>query len=402
MQPFRILFLAEDSLRDMYRGTIRQSYQLIGETADFEAGVFLGVNLKADLVILGYGYSLDRALAAAEAILVDLPTAAIVLMGDEIGQEDLVRVMQGGIREFLPNPAPEDLTAAIRRAHLFHERLNHARGGTTDRHLGKVLVVHSPRGGSGKSFFAANLAIALHQLFRQEVALVDLALPFGGQDLLLNLPAAQGRGFADLAAVSSELDFETAFGAMHPHGSGIHFLPAPATPEEAEGINPSDLEPVFQVLKGHYGWVVVDSNSELNELNLKLLEIADRVVVPFFPEMIGLRHIQRALRIWEQLGVNCGKIEFCRWEQKSEVGEISAEKVFKKAVAHHLPYDPVGALDSINQGIPLILLQQNCPLSKAMREMAASLTGAVSPISSKSHRLIQFWHMIRRLTDVSA
>ncbi|MGE5707735.1 MAG: AAA family ATPase [Bacteroidota bacterium] len=399
MQSFRVLFLADDALRDRYRSGIRQSYQLIGETADWEAGVFLAANLKADLVLLGYGYSLEKALETAEKILSQSPTAGVVLLGEAIPPEDLVKVMQSGIREFLPDPSPDELLSAIRRAHLFWERLNSAR--PTERPTGKVLVVHSPKGGAGKSTLAANLAVALHQLFRQEVALVDLDLPYGGQDLLLNLPAS-GKSVADLAAVAGELDFETAFSAMQPHRSGIQLLAAPPAPEEAETVTPAEIEGILGVLKGHYGWVVVDTSSELNELNLRVLELADKVLVPFWPDLVHLRTIQRALRIWEQLGVPCGKIDFCRWEQKSEVEDAAAERIFKKPIGFRLPYDPSGMIDAVNQGEPLILHAQNGAFARGMREMAAALTGAVALVSPKTNRLLLFWQTLRRMKDVSA
>lgn len=399
MHSFRVLLIAEDSVRDVYRSAIRQSYQLIGETSDYDAGIFLAASLKADLIIIGYGYSLDRALGVAENLLDKVPTAAVVLMGEAIDQEELVRVMQAGVREFLPAPDPEELVSSIRRTHIYLERLRQAKGISAERPMGKVLAIHSPKGGSGKSFLAANLAIALHQVFRQDVAVVDLAFPFGGQDLLFNLQGT--KSVADLANISAELDLETVLSTLANHASGVSLLMSPSNPEEAETVTATEIEPMLQSLRSYYGWVVIDTSSELNELNLRVLELADKVVVPFFPDLVHLRHIQRSLKLWEQLRINCGKVSFCRWGQKGDVDEEAAEKVFKKSLAFRLPFDSVAAHDSINQGVPLILQQPNHALSKGFREMAASLTGAVAALP-KNDRFAQLWHMLRRFMDVSA
>ena len=70
----------------------------------------------------------------------------------------LIKVMQVGIREFLPLPlSRKDLEAAVTRVWISQKRHQVVDG----QDKGKVLVVTGHKGGSGTTTVAVNLAVAL-------------------------------------------------------------------------------------------------------------------------------------------------------------------------------------------------------------------------------------------------
>ncbi|MEK7214544.1 MAG: cyclic nucleotide-binding domain-containing protein, partial [Chloroflexota bacterium] len=53
--------------------------------------------------------------------------------------------------------------------------------------LGKSLVVFSPKGGTGKTTIAVNLAVTLRALTNKSVVVVDCSYPFGDVGIMFNL-----------------------------------------------------------------------------------------------------------------------------------------------------------------------------------------------------------------------
>ena len=101
-----------------------------------------------------------------------------------------------------------------------------------------------PKGGSGKTVLATNLAVAAA---RSGVAtlLVDLDLQFG--DSALTLGVTPRATIADLAASAGDIDAEKleAFVATEPR-SGLSVLPAPRRPEEADVVGQAELAAVLE------------------------------------------------------------------------------------------------------------------------------------------------------------
>ncbi len=109
----------------------------------------------------------------------------IVETGIAVGAADVL---------ILPQPA-ETLMFAIRKAAL-------SANGTAS---GKVVTVFSPKGGSGKTVLATNLAAATARS-GVETLLVDLDLQFG--DSALTLSVSPRATIADLAASAGDIDVE--------------------------------------------------------------------------------------------------------------------------------------------------------------------------------------------------
>ena len=64
---------------------------------------------------------------------------------------------------------------------------------------GRVVTVYSPKGGTGTTFFATNLAVSLADGGRRRVCLVDLDLQFG--DIAISTSLTPSRGVVDALAL---------------------------------------------------------------------------------------------------------------------------------------------------------------------------------------------------------
>src|SRR5439155_16963389 len=104
-------------------------------------------------------------------------------------------------------------------------------GGGGGRH-GKIVTVFSPKGGTGKTVTATNLAAALAKFEQRKTLLLDLDLQFGDAAIMLGIEPE--KTIYDLVVAPGELDTEKLAGYTTKHVSGLDVLPAPLRAEDAE------------------------------------------------------------------------------------------------------------------------------------------------------------------------
>ena len=120
----------------------------------------------------------------------------------------------------------ENVVFALRKAGHAGRRLQ-AEGGGTARH-GRIITVFSPKGGTGKTVTATNLAASFAKHERRRTLLLDLDLQFGDAAIMLGLEPE--KTIYDLVVAPGELDSEKLAGYITKHTCGLDVLPAPLRP----------------------------------------------------------------------------------------------------------------------------------------------------------------------------
>jgi pilus assembly protein CpaE len=165
---------------------------------------------------------------------------------------------------------------------------------------GKVYTVFSPRGGSGKTTFAVNLAVSMAQTHPDDVTLVDLSLTWGHCALVLNLVPK-----ASIASMSSDaaarLDREGLNYYLVPHASTLKVLAGSSRPEEGEAVTADHVKSILDLLKRLNSVVVVDTGGTFSEATIAAIENSDRIIVLCTPELTTLRDIRECQRIFSDL-----------------------------------------------------------------------------------------------------
>lgn len=256
--------------------------------------------------------------------------------------------------------------AAVR---VDRQRLRRALGKLRREHArpeGRVVVVHAAKGGSGSSTLAANLAAVL-MAYGGPVALVDLALWSPDQDLLWNvapvlrIPDVLGPEGHDLQD------------ALHPHRSGVRLLAGPSNLEDAEGVPPQAVPGLLAALAERHPSVVVDTAPGFDDATLQALQSASTIIVPVLPELTALRATQKALGIWEKLGVPLDRIRICLVDRRTAVDAEMAQRVLGRPIAFRVPWAPQDAHEAINAGDPIVLSRRRSPLARSIAGIAAAL-----------------------------
>lgn len=165
---------------------------------------------------------------------------------------------------------------------------------------GKIYVVFSPRGGSGKTMIAVNLAVQLALLHPDQAALLDLSLTFGHCAVALNLAPKSSLSAISEASLA-QLDRESLSYYLVPHVSTLKLMAGANKPEEGEAVESRHVKAALELMKGMYAAVVVDTSSDFKEATLAALEMADKVVLVCTPDLGTLRDVRECQRILNDL-----------------------------------------------------------------------------------------------------
>lgn len=165
---------------------------------------------------------------------------------------------------------------------------------------GRVYTVFGPRGGSGKTTIAVNLAVSFAQLHPEEVCLLDLSLTFGHCALVLNLvPKASVAGIS--VDSLSKMDREGMKYYLVPHASTLRVLVGSSKPEEGEAVTGDHVKAAIDVLKRMHAVTVIDAASVFSEAIIAALEVSDKVILVCTPELTTLRDVRECQRIFTDL-----------------------------------------------------------------------------------------------------
>ena len=139
------------------------------------------VGSNPDVIAIGPGFDIDKALDLAHTIDEQRPDIVVVLVA-EPSIDLLEQALRIGAREVIsPDAPPPVLRAALLRAFETAQRRRASvvaapEAATKQR---RVISMLSPKGGTGKTTISTNLALGLARRVPGEVVIVDLDLQFG-------------------------------------------------------------------------------------------------------------------------------------------------------------------------------------------------------------------------------
>src|SRR5690606_30416084 len=125
-----------------------------------------------------------------------------------------------------------------------------------DSEKGKIIVVTSAKGGSGKTVTATNLALLLTRHEGKRVVLVDADLQLGDCCLVLQLEPRVP--MVNAAHAMHQLGSSMLASLLTEHPSGLKVLAAPLEPAFADDITTAGLMKMIELLQESFDYVVVD------------------------------------------------------------------------------------------------------------------------------------------------
>lgn len=334
---------------------------------------------EPEIILMDQELGGQSTLDIIDEVALQFPEAAVVAI---LSQEDAHLAQQvtlAGARAFLIQPFTQiNLLSTLRRVRDLESRRLKSRtvaavsATDTSRPL-RTITVFSPRGGSGCSTVATNLAIGLYEETGRRVLLLEGKLFFGHLNVMLNLRTQNT--IAELIPHAAMLDEGLVMEVVNEHASGIHVLLAPDNIQVAQGIRPDDLYSVFVTLQQLYDFIIVDAGSSLNENTVTLMDSADKILLITTPEMASLHDTSKFVQLSRSLAYSSDKLMVVlnRAELAGGIRSNDIETALPHMVFASIPDDGPNALRSLNRGIPILLRYPRSPASRAIKNLSKSL-----------------------------
>ncbi len=363
-----------ESLSNVEYITVSEEAETAEEALEILERSFVEVAL-VDAYISGDGYRL------AEKITLSHPEVAVIIIERELREETMRKAMFAGAKDVLLYPfTPSKLVDSIYRSHqLERKKKSLSKGksssGRKKSRQGRILPVFSTKGGAGKTFVSANLAVSLAQHTGEKVVLVDLDLDFGNAALALNIMPRYS--ISDVINEIRNLDQDLIESYLIPHRSGIKLLAANAQPQMTEFINAEHVGMILKTLQSAFDYVVVDMPARFYDPVDPAIQEADLLFIVTTPEVATLRNVKSCMNTFELLKYPRNKIKVLlnKAESRDEIKPKDVEATLNTSLYGILHADYRSVNSSLNQGIPVVLFSPRSKITRDFRELARRVSG---------------------------
>lgn len=386
--PMRILVALPDPAdRTMLREVAQQAegFELLAYAGSGTEAVQMTATIHPDVVVLADDLPLMDGYQAAELISLHSPQVHIVLADTSFSAAECQRAMAAGARALLSRPLEADEVLRALEGLAARER---ERGGAvflqvTDPAKAPITTaVCGPKGGSGKTTLAVNLAVALAKQEPGQTALVDFYPQFG--DVRSMLDARPKRTLADLAADGEELEPEALKQEAVAHSSGLAVFVGALRPQPLDVFTAAFVDGLLAALRQAYRYVVLDLPPMLHAGTLAALARSEHVlVVCNATEVTSAASARCYIDVLAEGYVSTERLHVVanRASRGMALQVPEIEEALGRRVSLVLPNDERRILASINEGVPAVIGQAGSPVAGAISTLArriyqrAPLTG---------------------------
>jgi pilus assembly protein CpaE len=377
--------------------------EVVGTARTGREGIQLAQELDPDVILMDINMPDIDGISATEVIRQSSPHIQVVILSVQSDQNYMRRAMLAGARDFLTKPPMGDeLISAIRRAgemaHIERTKTSQPRLGSsaapsgssfvsnvgTPVSKGKIITVYSPKGGTGCTTIAVNLAIALNNEATRTV-LVDGNLQFGDVAMFVN---EQGKNtILDLAPRVDDLELDLVEDILIKHqASGVSILAASPRPEMAEKVSADQFVKVLQFLQNMFSYVVVDTASLLTDVVLGSIDVSDIVLTLTTQEIPAIKNARLFLDLLQSMGVGKERILFLvnKFDKRISITPEKIGENLKQEISVTIPLDEKVVITAVNRGVPFMIDNKNQPAGKGIFQLAEAVRVRLSALESEA------------------
>jgi pilus assembly protein CpaE len=370
--------------------------EIVGTAENGQQAIDHARRLQPDIVLMDINMPDMDGITASQEIVRLTPASQIIMMSVQSEADYLRRSMLAGAMDFLTKPfTSEELSSSIHR--VYETGVNRRPPGSARHETeegtpttagtaafqpsseGKLLLIYSPKGGTGCSTLATNLAIAMAQTTSKKVALVDASLQFGDADVLLNLQGNQS--IVDAMKRMDELDSDLLTVLMSSHPSGVKVLAAPPNPVDFDTIGTEVYKKVLERVQKAFDYVVLDTWSYLDDTVLAAIDLAERILIVMTPEIPSIKSTKQFFEIAEALEFPLDRVDLIlnKVYPRDEIRADQIENSMKHKIRAQFEFEPQAVRQAVNQGLPVITAQPNHPLSQGFLDLAHQEVASMEP-----------------------
>jgi pilus assembly protein CpaE len=316
------------------------------------------------LVIACSGYS-ERALTLIGNAAREHPDLPIVVLSMSSPDGFLSRLFEVGADDVVRLPeSPERVRFTLQKVVARRQAVATNAGPGK----GSMICVLGPKGGTGKTVTASNLASAM-AMAQRRVAVIDLDIQFG--DLALCMGVRPETTLYDLASSPGSLDADKLGAYLVPHESGAQVLVAPTRPDQAAAISVDFLREVYTILRTTHEFVVVDTGPGFSPEVISAIDASSDVCMLSMLDTLSLKNARLGLETLDLMGYEADRTVLVLNRADSRVGisDEDVERIVGRKPEVRVPSD-VEITRSVNDGRPIVMSRQKSEAAQSFHRLA--------------------------------
>jgi pilus assembly protein CpaE len=354
-------------------GTASEPSKAGSKLASTGAQVILHALQRPDTVPTDEIAKIREHTAAPIILLVTRSTSSLLDEAVALGLNDVMLLPQ----------LTDNLVFTVKKAHSIGSMSGS--GGNGQRRNGdtsKVITLFSPKGGVGKTVLATNMAAMYAKRLKKRTLLIDLDLQFGDASIMLG--ADPRSTILDLVMSHGDLDADKLAGFVTHHESGLHLLPAPLRPEDADLVTEDRLASVLAAAKQAYDIILLDTAPNFTSTVLTALDRTDELLVIASLEATSLKSVKVCLQTLEMLHFPLEKCHVVLNRADTKVGlkKDQVEGALGKSIRFGIPSNKA-VPTAINRGVPVVMTDPKADVTRAIRELCVAFSPEASALTEQ-------------------
>jgi pilus assembly protein CpaE len=243
--------------------------------------------------------------------------------------------------------------------------------------LGRSIAFIGAKGGVGSSSIAHNVSWSISSLFKSEVLIADLDLPFGTANINFDQDPAQGIAeavFSPERIDETYLDRLLAQCAEH-----LSLLAAPSTLDRTYDFDADAFAGIIEIAQRNAPTVVLDIPHVWNGWTRSTLSQADEVVIVATPELANLRNTKNLVDMLKKMRPNDNPpkliINQVGVPKKPEITPVDFADPLGITPIGIIPFDPLAFGNAANNGRMLGEIDPKNPIVGMINEISHIVTG---------------------------
>jgi pilus assembly protein CpaE len=318
----------------------------------------------ADVVVVGCSASDEGATNMVDRAAKHRPDRPVVVMSESSPNGFLRSAFEAGADDVITLPQdPSEVAFTLQK--VIARRKGLAMPGKA---AAPIIAVLGPKGGTGKTLIATNLAVALAQR-DANVVLVDLDLQFG--DIGLALGLSPERTMYDLMKAGPPFDHEKLDRHLMKHSSGVKVLIAPTRPDQASAVSIDFLRDIYASLRTMCDAVIVDTPPGFTPEVIATIDVSGEICMVGMLDSLSLKNTKLGLETLDLMGYDTDNVSLVLNRADSRVGITSDDvsTIVGRQPDVFIPSDRE-IPRSINEGIPIVAAKQQSGAAKAFNTLA--------------------------------
>ena len=350
-----------------------ENFNFLASTSDFSKVCNAIKELEKSLVIIDISLYQEQGLNFVSKITSEFKNCRVIVLSDKPQVDLVIRAMRIGASDFISLPLIKDEFFVVLTKHYLDMT-----GAKPKKSKCRVVTVYSNKGGVGKTSIAANLALELAKITKENVALIDLNFQLGDITTFFDLKPSFNISYMlqNLDKINEDFLLST---LEKYKDTSLYILADPPYFKQADNVSSKDITKLFSILRDTFSYVVVDTFGGFDSKAINALENSDLILFVTIVNLPALRNCQRCMELFDKIGLEDEKIQILinRYMENDEISADDVEEVLGKNIYWKIPNNYFTMMSAINKGVPVSMINPDSNLALSFKNLALMISDSM-------------------------